>query len=194
MMPSSPERSAKDLAVLSSTRATLEATRRQSGLAYADDVWSPIPDITLEIIARNMGAILSEDDLGSSTQELGLPAYFGAPVIVVNRGQPKGLRSLALRHGLAHLVAGELEPEQGAEIRFMSSAFDWMTLEERRADLFALADLVPDRELRRLVGEGYSTDELFRWMWCEIKRYTLEAWPTRRVHDRAVLRLALWCP
>ncbi len=34
------------------------------------------------------------------------------------------------------------------------TTFDYMTLEERRADLFALADLIPDRELSERRGSG----------------------------------------
>jgi hypothetical protein len=115
-------------AVLSSTRMLIRAIQAQAGLAYADDTWSPISDITLDLIARRMGTLISHRDLGEGIQELGMPGYLGVPVIVVNRRLSWGTRRLALRHGLAHLVAGELEPEEGSQIRFMSSMFDYMTL------------------------------------------------------------------
>ena len=72
----------------------------------------------------------------------------------------------------------------------MSSVLDFMAIEERRADLFALADLVPDRTLAELRGRRYRFDELTRWLWCEIKRFA-PAWSTVRVADRVGLRLAL---
>jgi hypothetical protein len=58
------------------------------------------------------------------------------------------------------LVAGELEPEEGTEVRFMSSLLDCVTLEERRADLFALADLIPDREFKERRRAGYAEAHL----------------------------------
>lgn len=165
----------------------LDWVGRQTNLAYADETWSPISDITLGIIARQMGAALVERELGADVQEMGIPGYLGPPVIAVNRSIAPGLKRLALRHGLAHLVAGELEPEEGAGVRFMSSVTDWMTLEERRADLFALADLVPDRVLTEWRARGLALEAAVAR---EIRRYA-PAWPAGRVGDRVALRLRL---
>ena len=173
--------------VLASTRALLAALPRQTNLAYADDTWSPVGDHTLEQIARQLGSVIVVDDLGAGAQEIGIPGHFGPPTIAVNRRLPALERRFALRHGLAHLVAGELD---GAEVRFMSSVLDFMAIEERRADLFALADLVPDRTLLELERKGYTLDERARWLWCELKRFA-PAWSTVRVADRVGLRLAL---
>ncbi len=137
-----------------------------------------------------MGTLISHRDLGEGIQELGMPGYLGVPVIVVNRRLPWGTRRLALRHGLAHLVAGELEPEEGSQIRFMSSMFDYMTLEERRADLFAMADLIPDRELKERRVASYTEGELRRWVTGEVRRYAPE-WPASRIEDRIALRMQL---
>ncbi len=125
-------RSAEDRAVLISTRQLLARVREATGLAYADDTWSPISDITLAIIARQMGGVIVQEELGANTQEIGVPGYFGPPAIVINRLIPAGFRRLALRHGLAHLAAGELDVGEGSEVRFMSSILDYDTLEERR--------------------------------------------------------------
>lgn len=181
-----------DQAVIQSTRALLEATRRQSsGLAYAEDDWSPVADITLEMIARRFGAVLRQDDLPASYQELGVPAYFGAPVIVINRNLCTDARRLALRHGLAHLIAGELEAEPAGEVRFMSSALDWMTLCERRADLFAIADLIPDCKIADERAAGADEQDLLWWLCRRIASFA-HSWPLERIQDRARLRLALW--
>lgn len=169
-----------DGAVLSSTAVILTAVRRQTGLAYADDHWSPVADLTLEMIAHRLGAELGHAHLAAGVQEIGIPGYVGSPLIIVNRGIPAPYRSLALRHGLAHLVAGELEPGQGSDIRFMSNAQDWTSLEERRADLFALADLIPDRGLRK------DPD----WIARAIVAYAPD-WPMARLRDRVDLRLRL---
>ncbi len=42
----------------------------------------------------------------------------------------------------------------------MSSLLDCVTLEERRADLFALADLIPDREFKERRRAGYAEAHL----------------------------------
>lgn len=178
-------------AVLNSTRMLLQAVRGQAGLAYADDTCSPISDITLGIVARRMGCALRVDDLGPDFQEFGLPGYLGPPMIVINRRIDPGLRRCALRHGLAHLVAGELEVGQGSEVRFMSSILDYMSLEERRAALFALADLIPDRQLSTIASAAYSSLDIKRWLIQEIRPYA-RGWPEERLRDRALLREGLY--
>lgn len=170
-----------DRAAVASTVVLIHAVRSQTGFAYADDTWSPIAELTLGGIAKKFGAELHEAPLPDGIQEVGVPAYFSGPIVVVNHRIPPALRGLALRHGLAHLVAGELEAGIGAEIRFMSSVSDWMALEERRADLFALADLIPDRLLR---------DDP-EWLAAEISLLAPD-WPADRLFDRVGLRLALW--
>ena len=72
----------------------------------------------------------------------------------------------------------------------MSSILDYMTLEERRADLFTLADLIPDRQLQTLQASGYSVRELEHRVTCEIKRCT-PTWPADRIADRRALRLSM---
>lgn len=177
-----PDRlTAADAAVLTSTAVLLRAIRNQTGLAYGDDTWSPVSNVTLNIMASRLGAELREARLSSGVQEIGVPAYLGYPIVVVNRGIPAAYRALALRHGLAHLMAGELEAEQGAEIRFMSTSLDPFTISERRADLFALVDLIPDRDL-------HDDPE---WLAGEISSYAPD-WSGERLFDRVDLRLALW--
>lgn len=171
-----------DAAVVASTAALIAAVRRHSALAYADDNWSPVGDLTIGMIATTFGAELAQANLPATVQEIGIPSFGTPAIIVVNRAVSPTVRSLALRHGLAHLVAGELEAGEGADIRFMSSILDHMTLEERRADLFALADLIPDREV---VGRSAE------WLAGEISGYA-PAWSADRLFDRTTLRLALW--
>lgn len=183
--------SAEDRSVLMSTQRLLARVREQTGLAYADDTWSPLSDITLDIIARQMGGLIVQEELGAHTQEIGVPGYFGPPTIVVNRLIAPAFRRLALRHGLAHLAAGELDVGQENEVRFMSSILDYDTLEERRADLFALADLVPDRQIDDELLTGRPLRDLPIWLSAQVKLYAIE-WPARRVRDRAHLRAALY--
>jgi hypothetical protein len=96
-----------------------------------------------------------------------------------------------MRHGLAHLVAGELAEEEGAGLRFMSSILDHMTLEERRADLYALADLLPDRTLAGAVITEPSPERGLRWMEGQVQQFAA-TWSRERVRDRAQLRWDLF--
>lgn len=178
-------------AVLASTRALIDWTRGQAGHCYADDHFSPISDLDLEIIARRFSCRLKVDVLPSGVQEVGIPGYMGNPTIVVSRDLPSGHRRLAARHGLAHLVAGELEGEHDSGVRFMSSVLDHMTLEERRADLFGLADLIPDRDLATIVRVEPSPEGAREWMRHRIRELT-PGWPEQRLEDRASLRWALF--
>lgn len=177
--------------VLDSTRALVEWTRGQSGLGYADEHFSPISDLDLEGIARRMGCLLRVAPLQDGVQELALPGILGPPTITVNRSLPAPARRLALRHGLAHLIAGELEGEYDSGPRFMSSVHDYMAIEERRADLFALVDLIPDRDLEVAVRAHPSPLSALWWMVGQIQQFTTE-WPKDRLEDRARLRWELF--
>jgi hypothetical protein len=101
-----------------------------------------------------------------------------------------GCHRFALRHGLAGLVASELDAGEASEIRFMSSILDHMTLEERRAYLFAL-----DEYGRRLAGRcAVRLARSAERVECELRRHAralAPEWPAARVRDRARLRLAL---
>lgn len=184
-------RSAEDLAVVRSTQSLLRAVGWQTGHGYADEVFSPAGDITLQLIARAMGGEIDIQELGPNTQELGVPGYFGPPIIVINRLLPQVQRRLALRHGLAHLIAGELEAGQGNEVRFMSLITDYMTMEERRADLFALADLFPNQAIDVLIATGARTVTVQAALRRELRIFAPD-WPSDRLTDRVRLRLALY--
>lgn len=178
-------------AVLASTRALIDWTRGQSGHAYADDSWSPISDLDVEVIARYFSCRLVTDELPVGVQEIGIPGYTGDPTIVVSRRLPLPFRRLAVRHGLAHLVAGELEGEHDSGIRFMSSILDASTIEERRADLYALADLVPDRDLAEILKLEPDPPGALVWLKGQIRRVA-PMWPVERLEDRARLRWLLF--
>jgi hypothetical protein len=178
-------------AVIASTRELLAWTRGQSGYAYADPDWAPIADLDLEVIAQRFSCRLATHALPAGVQEIAIPGYTGHPTIVVNRGISAAERRMALRHGLAHLVGGELEGEYDSGVRFMSSIHDWMSMEERRADLYALADLVPDRHLETTLRADPSPLSARWWMESQIQQYA-PAWPRPRLEDRARLRWRLF--
>lgn len=179
-----------DREVITSTRWLIHRAVEQCQLPYADsNAGMSLP--TVEIMARRMGAGIRCEELAHGTQEIAFPGYFGPPVIVVNRYGHYGMRSIALRHGLAHLVAGELEMAEGGGLRFMSSILDDSTLEERRADLFALADMVPDWWLDELVASGAVRRKVEQELRRHVRALAPE-WPASRARDRTRLRLALY--
>lgn len=191
-MSLSPGHSAESArVVVAATLPLITAIAKRTRLPFADNTWSPIPELTLEAIARAFGCVLQFADLGPRTLELGVPGYYGPPVLILNSMLSAPERRLAMRHGLGHLVAGELEPGQGGEVRYMSDMLNFMALEERRSDLFACADLWPDRVIDDLVRAGYTLDERIHWLWCGLKTFAPK-WPTARIADRVGLRLALY--
>lgn len=138
-------------------------------------------------IARRLGGDIIEGDLGTITHEIGLPGYFGPPTLMVSRRCRGGMRDLAYAHGVAHLAAGELDPASGRGIKFMSDALDYMTISERRADLFALANVLDDPTIDCLA----STRERLMGNVQQWIQDLAPDWPADRVEDRARLRLLM---
>lgn len=94
----------------------------------------------------------------------------------LERDQSPRDRAFAIRHGLGHVLGGHV-----ADFGYSAAADDWDCHEEAVADLFALADLLPDREM--------NADP--EWLAGEISLLAPD-WPHDRVFDRTALRLALW--
>lgn len=167
----------------------IRQTSEQSGLPYADTIGGCSP-MSVRIIARRLGADIIETELGLGMHEIGLPAYFGMAVLIVNSRSRGAMRALGYCHGLGHLMAGELDVGEGADVQFMDDTFDYMNWSERRADLFGLAN-VCDRPTVRTLVDGIPADRaevvLAAWI------HTLAPdWPADRVRDRARLRLLLY--
>lgn len=180
-----------DWAVVMHTRQLIESVRKRTGLIYADELCGSISPISIRVIAKQLGADIIEDDIGEHAQEVGVPGLLGPPVIVVNRYAEPSMRALACRHGLAHLLAGDLDVGDGMEVRFMSSILEWQTFEERSADLFALADVLEAGEVRDLFHQVRQRRLVARAVRARVKAMA-PRWPTARVADRARLRLALY--
>lgn len=100
------------------------------------------------------------------------------------KGQPYCERRFALRHGLAHVLAGHALERVWRQ--------EGPSLEESVADLFALADLIPNRLLADRVDtwrlpEGRILAELM----AEVLQFAPD-WSPDKVLDRVRLRWALW--
>jgi len=130
------------------------------------------------------GCYLSFQPLSETTEAMVMPPVDGVNIIVMNSEGGWADADLRVRHELAHVLAGEV-----AEPTFMDAeSEEWS---ERVADLFALADLVPGRELQRARRRRQS--------WREVKAYVRDwvemfagAWDEGRVGDRVRLRVMLY--
>lgn len=105
--------------------------------------------------------------------------------IALNRDAKRTCRGFAVRHELAHVLSGSVdEPTFLADAGFMSA-------EERVADLFAVADLVPGW----LIGMFRKGRTPWYDVLTEIRDCIAdwaEGWPAERLEDRAQLRLRLY--
>lgn len=115
--------------------------------------------------------------------EVVFPAVCGRTQMLVSREQPPGARRFALRHGLAHVLAGHTSAAE-----HVHALADWSSWEESLADLFALLDIAPAWQLEELRAAGYSAEEVERWLYAEIARWTT-GWLPERLRDRVRLRL-----
>jgi hypothetical protein len=115
-----------------------------------------------------------------------LPLCHGVHPVLVNGSLRSMDRLMALRHQVAHVLAGDA----GGSVCLVDGDCDRPA--ERLADLFALADAVPGwwiaRTLRRFGGSWRALEDETRR--CVAELATL--WPAARVRDRAELRLRLF--
>ena len=153
------------------------------GVAYASDDWSPLSDITLGLLLKRAGVQWRYAAL-DGLAEIVWPPVCGVYLLQLERAQPPAEKRLAVRHGLGHVLGGDV-----ADLAFSHDGHECFGHEERVADLFALVDLVPDRELAALRAAHYTFDEQRWWLTCELKRYA-SGWSDERIRDRVALRLA----
>ena len=95
-------------------------------------------------------------------------------------------RAFALRHELAHVIAGDADEPVAMVDR------GYLTYAERYADLFALADLIPGRLIETLRRARLSWRDIRAEIEAEIRERWGPDWPWARVDDRAFLRLRLY--
>ena len=121
----------------------------------------------------------------SDTIAMTLPRCANVYPILVNRSAERIDRQFALRHEIAHVLAGDAE---GAV--FLTDA-GYMTLPERVADLFALADLVPGWWIADVRKGQTPWRQVRAEITLALAEYA-ESWPAERLEDRAELRLRLF--
>jgi hypothetical protein len=155
------------------------------GIPYAD-IFSPLPDDRLAEAMKRSAVLLRVDQLGEKDQELVTPPIYGRYIMTISKTLDPRRRGFATRHGFGHVVAGHV-----SEVAFLSTERDWMTHEERVADLFALADVVPFWLLNDLRKSRTSWGAIKQMISRTIRQYTI-GWSEARVFDRATLRITLY--
>src|SRR5690606_10874752 len=115
-----------------------------------------------------------------------IPPIAGRCHIGVKRDLSQDERAFALRHELAHVLAGDADEPVAMVHR------GYLTYAERLADLFALADLVPTSYLRSLRSIPLRWNEIREDLAQMIREQWGADWPEARIDDRAALRLRLF--
>lgn len=164
--------------------ARLVRGARETAAGYAGE-GAPAGAAELDALLRRAGCHVEIFSFRSDAVAMVLPRCGGAYPLLLDRGADAAERALALRHELAHVLAGDAD---GALFLLDEG---YMSPAERVADLFALADLVPGWWLEGLRAAG----EPWRAVAAEAAAAMADfgaRWPPARTRDRAVLRLRLF--
>jgi Zn-dependent peptidase ImmA (M78 family) len=127
---------------------------------------------------------LRERRFTSSAKGMAFP-FGGGHVIAIDTACKKSDAMFTIRHELAHILAEEVE-----EALYLT-AEDTMSFSERRADLFALADLTPTRWMQ-WIGAGKRPWRLLTLDVTQAYRELTEGWSEARLWDRARLRVRMY--
>lgn len=174
-----------DAAVLRAARRLVERAREVVG-SYAGSV-APARTDQVATLMRASGCHVEVFPFRSDAVAMVLPRYEGVYPVLVNRSADQTDRFFALRHELAHVLAGDVD----GPVFLADDDAGYMAAAERTADLFALADLVPGWWIAELRRGRTAWREVRREIALAVAAYA-EAWPARRFGDRAELRLALF--
>ena len=166
-------------------RATAQLIRRAWALLGEATLRPPLRSDQLSRLLVLTRTRLCEFPFQSRTLGMAIPWGAQEHAILIDRTAARADYAFTLRHELAHVLAGEV-----SHALFLATA-DTLSYSERRADLFAIADLVPARMLTHLRGTGR------RWSVLELEvqqafRELTGGWSAQRVQDRAALRVRLF--
>lgn len=172
-----------DAAVVAAAARLVEAARGADA-AYAGGL-APVRTDQVAALMTAAGCHVEVFPFRSATVAMTLPKCGGVYPVLVNRAAERTDRFFALRHELAHVLAGDAERAVFlADEGFMSAA-------ERTADLFALADLVPGWWIAEVRRGRAPWRKVRAEIAMAVAEYAAD-WPPQRFADRAELRLRLY--
>jgi hypothetical protein len=174
-----------DQEIVEITRRAIESLHAQ-WIGYAS-LFSPLHDDGMKDVLRQLGIVTRGEQLGERDLEAVTPPIFGRHLLLYSTDVDDRRRRFALRHGLGHIVAGHVTHP----VYLSLDRNDFMAHEERVADLFALADLVPAAMIEDLRSARTGWQAIDHAIRRSIVFHTLN-WPTERVADRAELRITLY--
>ena len=169
-----------DLEVL---KATADLVRRSWSML--DDA-APRPpfrsDQLTELLVRTRTRVC-EYPFASGAVGMAIPWGGDEHAILIDSAASRADYQFTIRHELAHVLAGEV-----SDALFLSAA-DTMSLSERRADLFAVTDLVPAWLMRQL---SHRRPQLHVRSEVQLAfRELTSGWSPERLSDRTRLRILL---
>jgi hypothetical protein len=173
----------------SEDRAVVEATaalvRRAWSMLEEESAQTPLRTDQISRLLTRTRTRLCEYRFLSSAVGMAIPWGAEEHAILIDSGASHADYQFTIRHELAHVLAGEV-----SETLFLT-ADDTMSFSERRADLFAVVDLVPAWLVRKLRG----TRRPWAHVSLEVKQAFRELtvdWSEERLRDRVRLRVELF--
>lgn len=170
-----------DAAVLDAAHALLRDAREHAPRYALGWIPASTRDVSALLVATRTHLV--ERRFASAAVGMALPAADGEHVILLDARASRADAMFTVRHELAHVLAGEV-----SEALFLS-AEDTMSFSERRADLFALADLTPACWMRRYTARRPQRTAVLQVV--QAYRELTAGWSEARLWDRARLRLLL---
>lgn len=174
--------SSDDQALLKTTAALI---RRSWALLDHTKFQPPLRSDQISQILLRTRTRLCEYQFRSGAVGMAIPWGANEHAILIDSSASRADYQFTIRHELAHVLAGEV-----SEALFLCAA-DTMSFSERRADLYAVADLVPGWLIRQLRGN--------RRPWLHVRlevqqgfRERMGGWSEERLLDRADLRVLLY--
>ena len=165
--------------------ATAELVRRSWALLEEAEMRPPMRSDQITTLLVRSRPRLCEYPFHSGAVGMAIPWGGGEHAILIDSRAPRADYLFTIRHELAHVLAEEV-----SETLFLSAA-DTMSFSERRADLYAVADLVPAWLIRQLRGTRRPWSHLVLEVQQAFRELTV-GWSEERIRDRARLRVALY--
>ena len=173
---------ADEVKIVRRTRQLLKKARRTVP-EYGRGI-APVSEDDVSRLAAASDVYITHFVFQSSDIAMLLPSYKGHWLVAINKASLSAVRAFAVRHELAHVFAGDADG-----LTFLHEA-GHMTIAERVADLFALADMLPDGLIDNMQAALASETEAVTELRGLVGPFAAD-WPVDRVDDRVYLRRAL---
>ena len=166
-------------------RSTADLVRQVWTTLGISSVRAPLRSDQITRLLVHTRTRLCEYPFTSSAVGMAIPWGPEEHAILIDSAASRADYDFTIRHELAHVLAGEV-----STALFLTAA-DTMSFSERRADLFAVTDLVPAWLVRQLHGGRRPWSHLRLEVQQAFRELTV-GWSEERLRDRARLRVELY--